>query len=475
MSTNRFPKWTSVVLRSVRQCTSLLILGGLPLLHGCRTIPPAEVDAHRSVAEAVGLNEPVLFLEVGPGGRPLNESDDIADTLSLSQAVRLAVTSDPGLQAALARVRVALADADQARLLSNPVITLVMRWGPGRPQIEAAIAQDIVRALQVPRRSSAADNRLRQAAADAMTVAIDVAAEVQERYVFAQASGARIPILRERMSLLDQLARVAQARLDAGEGTRNDLATLESQQVELQVEIDQAELNVREDRLRLARLIGAPSSAADWTLDPWAPPASDVSGEVHWVESALRNRPEIQAVAWRLAALGDDEALARFGSSQAAEVGFDAARDDDWFAGPSGSLSLPVFDNGRALRARLTAEQMEARYDLTLARRRVVEEVRLAHESLVASNANLARINTQLLPIQRHRRALAEDAYRAGFNDVTAIYLAEHDLQIAHTMAVEIGLQAATAWIRLQRAVGGPGIAAAVADSPPVAAAVSNP
>ena len=107
------------------------------------------------------------------------------------------------------RVRIALADADQSRLLPNPVLNVVPRWGPGKPQIEASLARRTLckrcRFLDVP----AADNRLRQAAADAVTVAIDVASEVQERYATAQASAEVVPLLRDRMVLLERLAAVA--------------------------------------------------------------------------------------------------------------------------------------------------------------------------------------------------------------------------------------------------------------------------
>jgi cobalt-zinc-cadmium efflux system outer membrane protein len=261
------------------------------------------------------------------------------------------------------------------------------------------------------------------------------------------------------MALLERLAAVAKSRLDAGEGTRSDLVTLQSQRVELQVEIDQAVLSEREERLRLARLIGEPSSAASWTLDAWTAPGNDLQPESRWVDAALLRRPEIQAVAWKLRALGDDEAIARLLPWEGASVGVDAQRDDKWFAGPSVSTPLPIFDMGQAKRARVTAEQLEARHELTLTRRKVVEDVRVAYQAMTASNANLARIRNELIPLQQQRRTLAEDAYRAGQSDVTALFLAEQDLRLTQAKAIEVERQAVTAFVRLQRAVGGPGVA----------------
>ncbi len=342
------------------------------------------------------------------------------------------------------------------------MLNVVLRWGPGKPTVEASLAQDFIQALQVPRRASAADNRLRQVAADAVTVALDVTSEVQERYAAAQASATLLPLFQERLALTEKLTATAQARLDAGEGTRGDVAILNAQRVELQVEIDSLKLREGEERLRLARLIGEPSSAAAWTLDAWTMPVIGQQSEAMWVDAGLMHRPEIHAITWKLKALGDDEAIARLLPWEGASAGVDAAMEEDWSIGPAISTPIPVFDTGQVRRKRITAEQIETRHDLTLAKRKVVEEIRIAFQTLTTSTANLARIKNELIPLQNQRRQLAEDSYRAGQTDVTSLFLAEQDLRVSQAQSIEVERQAATAMIRLQRAVGGPGIAVAV-------------
>jgi len=416
-----------------------------------------------------GLAVPVDFRVVGLDGGPIDEPDPAGEALPFADAVRRAVTTDPGLQAALARVYIAAADADQARLLSNPVLDIVLRWGPGRPQIEAALAQPFVELLQRPRRASAADHRLRGMAADAVTTALDVVSDVQERYVAAQVGSELRPLLEERRLLVERLVAIARARLDAGEGTRGDVVTLDAQRVEVEVAIDQVLLEERTSRLQLARLIGEPSSPATWRLDAWTAPPAEPRTELDWIDAALGSRPEIQSIAWRLKALGDDEALLRWLPWEGAALGIDGQRGDDWFVGPSLSTPIPLFDSGDAKRARLTAEQIEVRHELTRAKRTVVEQVRAAYQTLAASRANLGRIRDELVPLQVQRRQLAEDAYRAGLTDSTPLFLAEQDVRVARTQVIQVEAQAALALVRLQRAVGGPGVAATLAriDRPP--------
>ncbi|MBK7877808.1 MAG: TolC family protein [Planctomycetes bacterium] len=434
-------------------------------LGACQAPPRSEFAPETAIEQAAQLPAPLEFRVVGPEGGPLDEPDAADGALSIRDAVQRAVTSDPGLQAALARVRVSLAQADQARLLPNPVLSVVFRAGKGSPQFEASFVQEFVQALQRPTRASAADNRLRAVAADAVVAALDVISEVQERYVDAQTSAALLPLLEERLGLVELLVTTSQARLDAGEGTRSDVVTLQAQRVELQVSIDRARLDERTSRLRLARLIGEPSSAAIWALDPWTAPELRRRSERDWTDAALTARPEIQALAWRLKALGDEAALVRLLPWEGATAGLEAQSDGGWQIGPSISAPLPIFDSGDSRRAVNTAEQLEARHELTLAKRLVVEEVRVAYQALAASTANLGQIERELIPLQRQRRQLAEDAYRAGQTDVTPLFLAEQDLRVAQTQAIEVEAQAARALVRLQRAVGGPGVAERLADA----------
>jgi len=306
--------------------------------------------------------------------------------------------------------------------------------------------------------------------------ALDVALAVQESYVMAQASTALLPVLEERLALVARLAGTARARLDAGEGTRGEVVVLDAQRVDLEVSIDSARLEDRVNRLRLARQIGEPLSEAEWKLDEWSaldldlglgargPGEPDEWDDSLWAHLALRARPEIRVMRWRLAALGDEAALAGLSAFEGAAAGIDVEHDDGWQIGPSLSTPLPLFDTGSARRDVIGAQVLEARHELVLVTRRVVEEVRTARESLAASRNNLARIRDVLIPLQRTRRQLAEDAYRAGQTDVTPLFLAEQDLRVAHTRAIEVGAQAAIARARLQRAIGGAGVRVQVFD-----------
>ena len=455
----------------------VFLMPGLVLVAGCRRPLPPD-DLGERVSSFTGIDGPVTFSAVGE-----NVDAPAGDTssLSLDAAVRAALQHGPDVQAALARVRVALADAKQARLLPNPVLSVVFRFPEdgGKAQIEAGLSADLLALLGTPRRIDAADNRLRASASEALVTAIDLVSEVQERYAAVQAADAELTVLRERQRLVGRLLDLAKSRLAVGESGRLDVITLDAERVSLDVEITQSGSERREERLALARLLGQPSGQVDWEVTPWSAVGPVSLDESAWVRAAMEHRPEIQGQRWELAALGDEAALARFAAFDGADVGVEAERDDDdWAVGPAVSTPLPLLDWGQQRRARAEAQRVEARHRLTQTRRQVVEEVRRAVESLAGSQAALRQVQDQLIPLSDQRVEQAEAAYQNGSADVTTVLLAQQDAQAARAKLIELQHKASSALYRLHRAVGGPGIAAAVpSDAPPTRThtAATNP
>lgn len=192
-----------------------------------------------------------------------------------------------------------------------------------------------------------------------------------------------------------------------------------------------------------------------------------------WTRAALQRRPEIAQRRWELAALGVDLRIARLGIWDSISAGVLALRDrefstgPEWSGGPTISTPLPIFDWGQATRARLNAQQIEAGHQLVDAQRQVIEDVRRACVVFNESVHELDRARTRLIPLQQERRDLAEAAFRGGLTDVTTLILAEQDLGAARARAVELELRHAAARARLNRAVGGGGIAAELIRSTP--------
>ena len=431
-----------------------LIAGALfaVLISSCASQPvqakPAEA-IHRSTGTSI---------EFRWEGTPTDMPASADGILTLPNVLRQALEASPEVQAALARVRAEQADADLASLLPNPVLSLVVRFpeGGGGTQIETGLAADLLAILQRPRRARIAGHRLEAESAQALTTALDLVIKVEQRYLSVQSLEELLAFLEQRMTVLERLREVAQVRLEVGEGTRHDVTTLDSERITLEVEIAAQRQELRIARLALARVIGEPSSAADWKLEPWIVPSPVEATEQAWIDTALSNRPEVLAIQWELRAREEEESLARGGVLQGASVGLDAERDAEWSLGPAVSTPLPIFDTGRARRDRARALSAEDRHRLTEAQRTVIEDVRASLAALVGLQEILARVDQDLLPLQTRRRSEIEEAFNSGFVDVTALLFADQALQETQVRRVELARDLALAQFRLERSVGGP-------------------
>lgn len=446
-----------------RQPVAAGLLLSWALLAGCQQ-NPATPDLGETLRAASGVTEAVTF---SVEGEPESVADVPANALTVAAAIELAIRHSPELQAAIAKVHAALADARQARLLPNPVLSVIVRFpeGGGKPDIDAGLTADLVSLLRMPRQITAADKRLAAASAEAVTVAIDVVSTVQERYAAVQSLESQIVAIEQRTKLVDRLLDLAKARLGAGESGRLDVLTFESEQAELSAEAIERRATLRDQRLALARLVGNARHAAMWTIDPWTSPATLAVDEGSLIATALAARPEVQAASWELQALGADVAASGLlNAIDGADAGVEAERDDgNWSIGPGASVPIPLFDWGQQRTAAAQANQSEARHRLVQAKRQVIEDVRRAAEAYRSAAAAATVVRDRVVPLQEQRRQRAEESYKAGFEDITAVLIAEQESQASRLRLIELQEKLSTATFRLQRAVGGSAALSSVA------------
>jgi outer membrane protein TolC len=414
------------------------------------TIPSLELSDR--ISKATGVADAI---ELRSEGEPLDAVEPAADMLALPEAVRRALLHSPQIQKALAQVRAAEAEAGQARLLPNPIMNVLVRLPEN---VEVNLALDLISLLTRPGRISAADSRLRAAAAGALSEVLDVLSTVQGQYLAVQTIEELLAVLGDRLRINSRLLEIASSRLQAGEGTRLDVLSLEAQRVELQTELTEQQLQRSEERLQLARLIGQPSGTIEWRVTPWEPYRGPFAPEAQWVALGLENRPEVLQQRFELAAFGADYRLTSFSPFDGAELGAASERDQgEWALGPAVTSPIPLFDFGQAKRRRVRAALIEARNELTRLRRQVVEETRRAYAAFQASRENLQRVRNELIPLAEQRLVQAEAQFKAGQTDITGLLLAEENVRAARTRLVELERRNTEALIRLQRAVGGAG------------------
>ena len=435
----------------------LLLLPGAAaaalLLAGCAGSPP-DLNPGRMAADAAGL---VATVDLRPEADPLDvpAPADVAGGLAATDAAEAAVRNSPRVQAALAEVQRALAEARQARLIANPVLSLNLRFAAGDADdvIEAGLAQPLVELLSRPVRASAADARLRAAAAGAVVAAIDALAEGSRAHAEALAAERRLGVLEEQAALLERLLGLARARLNAGEASPLEVAGFEAREASLRAEVTAQRYERDAAQLTLARLLGRPSASPNLVLS--ASDAAEAPGdEAAWLRLAAEARPELAAAVQELLALGDDVRLAGWSVFDGLEAGVATETEGATSIGPAIGGPIPLFDFGKQRRAAARAEVLAARHRLLGLQRVVVEEVRRAHAASLNAAEVVAATEGRVLPLARERVEQTRASFDAGFADVTDVLSAESDLLDAESRLVDARLRGRLAAADLRRAAG---------------------
>ena len=427
------------------------------MLVGCAATRP---DVPAEAARLSGIEHAIVFRD---WPAPIDAPPPPQRLLTPERALRMVLARDPRIQAALAHVRVAEADANQARLLPNPILTIDIRYRlePSNTAIEPSLSMDLLSLLQKPAQISAADDRLRGAAAAALTTVLDVIDEVEEAYASARSIDIEIDNARRRQDRLKRLRDIAQKRLDAGEATRLDVLTVDAQLMQAELEVSDFALQRIDQRLALNRLLGYARSDVEWELSPWKPPVdAGLAPESAWVDAALANRPEIQAKIWELRALGEEVKGASIPPLQGGEVGAHGERDPEWRLGPVVVIPLPLFDFGQATRQKVKAERIAARHDLAETQAEVIQNVRSMYAAYLYSRRALSDAQTKLLPLQQQQLQGAQLAYQSGDADLATLLLAQNEYELTLAKIVELEEKVTVARAKLMRATGGAGVAA---------------
>lgn len=388
-------------------------------------------------------------------------SKSAADHLPLAQAIEDTLRHSPAIRQALWDVKIAQAQAHQARLLPNPVVSVMLRWpeGGGQPSVEAGIAGELLSLLKMPAQIGEADAQLRAASAAAVTVVLDEIATTQTLYAQLQAGQAVHDVLTRQHELAQEMTKLAQSQLDAGQASRLTVTTLQASALQLHIDLQQQRVDIRQLELALARQLGRPAAQATWSLDDWSSPAAPAQAdEASWVRAALAHRPEIQQAIATLEARGAQLSSAGM-TWLSGEVGVEAEREDgNWSIGPSAAMALPIFDWGQASKHEARAQQQQAAWALIDTRRKIIQEVRQAHASWRARLDMLRSVDEQLMPLLDSQQMLTQQAFRAGQEDVTAVLLSGQNQQTASLGRIQWQLQTQLALIALQRAAGGAGV-----------------
>ncbi|MEW5789506.1 MAG: TolC family protein [Pseudomonadota bacterium] len=371
---------------------SLLFLS--TLLAGCASLDtgPARLAVNQDVLRLsghspAGFSRPALPLAVP----------------SAAEAARLSLANGPRVNAILAGLDQAEAEAVQAGLLRNPFLhatVLDPRDGPGRA-LDLGLSWDLAGLLSLGPRREAADQARAAARLEAVSGLLGLAVQSRAAWYAHLAHRESAVLLTDQAEAADLAARIAQRLEEAGNLPPLAAAGARAGQLETRFAQEDTAAVARASGERLAALLGV-AHPDGLTLPEGIPrlpendpPPPDPAALEKTNLALARLNAQLEQARRQSAALDRQSGL------DSLELGWswDREASGEWKDGPSLGLALPLFDTGQARRAaaRFKSDELEARR--SEARLALAREAREAHQRMTRARARVEALREELLPL----------------------------------------------------------------------------
>lgn len=395
-----------------------------------------------------------IFATLLAGVAGLVASPSAAEPLSLEEAIRRSLSSSPQGLAAAARIEVL--EAARAAADTKPSATIdgaVENIGTGgfsMVQVEATYNLRLERGGKRLARIELAEGEIGIAQAEALIRRLDLAKEVQELYVEAQAATLKLELARSRVEIAQRLQTEVQRRVTSARDPLFAGTRARTQLAEAKVDLELADHALIAAKKRLALLTGGDPAVFSIVTTGFLgiPPLRVAADDLASVDLALFEARRRRAGAnYRL-----QEAYARTDPTVYAGPRVFGSGDVALIAGVS--LPLPNRALNRANIARASAEQRQIDAELALQRFQRRREVALAAERVEEARHEAEAIQARVVPgAEQTLREVRAGYNRGGFTflDVSTAQSALHDARVRFVEALS---EYHTAKVELDRLTG---------------------
>jgi cobalt-zinc-cadmium efflux system outer membrane protein len=429
------------------------------LLFGCSSVEPGKGLNDVAALTSSRLDATLLWNGDEKASEEINAAVKklLSQTLTVSDAVQIALLNSPAVQAVYEEVGIAQADLVQAGLLQNPTF-MVERRLSGKA-LELDIAQNFMDLFFIPLRTKVAENALQSAKLKVADAIVKHAAETKEAFYVLQATLQMLEMRRAVSKALDASALAARKLFAAGNVRALECQNEQNLANEARLELALVENEVIQRRERLNVLLGLWGQRTTWKISDRLPDLSLQDPDGTGLERlAITQRLDLQSERNELDALGNSINLSGYGALITdATLGLHSEREPDGFTsrGPSFEFSIPIFNQGQPQRAKAYSEFRRQAAYFTQHVVEVRSEVRAAFSTMHAWRKRAEYYQRVVLPLQAQMLEQTQLQYNGMFMSVFQLLQAKR----AQIQAAEGFIEAVREyWIartHLELAVGG--------------------
>ncbi len=391
-----------------------------------------------------------------PGPLEIPSGVVTADGLTQEEAVAIALWNNPDFRAGLADLGIARADVAQAGLLRNPVLSLLLPWGP--KQLEWTARWPIEAIWQRPKRLKAAQTAAAAVAERLVVAGLALVADVRLAHADLAAAEARVTLTSETAGLLHRISDIVRKRFEAGDISQLDAdsAAVDARRADEDAARAALDVTLAADRLHQLVAVGdrlPPSAIRAGDSVPIVPSAcADLST---LEKEALAARPELRA-----AEIEIEAAAARLGWEETriftlvAVLDANAEGKAGFEMGPGLDSELGLFDRNQAGTMRAGAELARGQARYVAARNQVLRELRDAHAKLGQSERAFAAWRDDIRPKLERQIGQTQRAYEAGELPLLAVLDMSRRLNESRARELDASAGLRRAIVLLERSAG---------------------
>lgn len=417
--------------RSLLCVTAVHVMPVLVLIQGCSIgrsplDPPSRArlksgDEHRSMLEYAPYRPDVPYA-----------TPDLGDPRTAEEFVTLALSRNPSIRVAEAKVNRIRQRAPQARSLDDPMLTIapvgeMAETAAGQVGLMSSLSQRLPLPSKLDARGRVAELEADQAEAELEQVRLQIAADARRTYwSYFFASSAFQTTSRSR-SLLLQFRDVADAQFRAGQRNQQDVWRASAELGNLDNELTLLAQRRDTAAAMLRQLIDAPIS---W--NPGEPIAVEEAGlsmkRDALLARATRTNPGLRRIAERMTQFEQQQRLANLNRwpDLTVSVSYNLVDDDGLSPVANGSdqwwvgfgINLPIWaEKYDAAEREAVFGRLEAASELAAERNRVTFRVEDALLRLESQRAVLRLLRNEVLPDARAAVEASASTYRTGTGD----------------------------------------------------------
>lgn len=328
----------------------------------------------------------------------------LQDSLTADAAVEIALFNNPSLKAAFEELGITKADLVQQGLLKNPSLHGFVREPShhGNTNTEFEITQDILSILTLPLRTRLTGLQLEQAKYSLGKTILHFESEVRNAYYSLQAAKQMYAIQEKILNAQESAAELARRQFEAG--NVNDLVMTGHQLalVQDQMDLKQREVEVKEARETLGRLMGLTIKKTDWDIRDNLPFVSKIEPQLEELEAKikLKNFDLLMARQW-VEVMEDSLKISRVNVLPEIRAGYNTEKDPDGnrLQGPAFEVEIPLFDQKLSTVTRSKAQLTQARELLKAKENEVISDARSKYARLLAAKSTAETYIKLTLPL----------------------------------------------------------------------------